>query len=524
MVTQAEIARRAGTDLSTVNKILNGFVRQINFSSRPPGLGCPLPRSAIRYTEGMADRKDAILGNVCVERGWLDPEELQACLKEGAPLWTVLVRRRLIPEDELAALRAEIEKALAWEEGAGEDVLIGQFLRSAGEVSEEQLEEALAEQRKFDGPDRLAEVLLERGYVTLSALQDAIHAQRAPRTAVTCRACRATYEILRYDPGRIYLCKACTGELVPTGSFVPEPPPATAARTEDGDAMRVEGVAPAGGVPPPRFADRTGLGFGKYVSVQEIGRGTMGVVYKAWDEAARRWVALKVIPETGRIEELTRFRREVEIARALHHPNIVHLYEVAQHGTDHVISMEYVDGKTLAGQRLAPKRAAELVAVVARAVQYAHSRGIVHRDIKPHNIMIDREGKPYLMDFGLAKSLDAPSSITAVGTAMGTPAYMAPEVAIGRMTRVDRRTDVYSLGAVLYDLVTGRPPFRGTNPLDTIRRVIYEELTAPRKLAPDLPPELDEILLKALKKEKNDRYPTARHLAEALERFAAVGP
>jgi serine/threonine-protein kinase len=161
------------------------------------------------------------------------------------------------------------------------------------------------------------------------------------------------------------------------------------------------------------------------------------------------------------------------------------------------------------------------VAVVARAVQYAPSRGIVHRDIKPHNILIDRAGKAYLMDFGLAKSLESPSSVTAVGTAMGTPSCMAPEVAIGRMSRVDRRTDVYSLGAVLYDLVTGRAPFRGTNPLDTIRRVVYEDPTPPTRIVPDLPVALEEILLTAMKKGKNERYPTARHLADALERFSA---
>ncbi len=450
------------------------------------------------------DRKDVILGHVCVERGWLGPEELKECLRDsgGSPLSDVFVRRRLIPREELDALRAEIAKVLEWGAGPPDDLSIARFLLSAGQISEEQLEEGFAEQRKFDGPDRLGEALLEKGYVALSALQDAIHAQRAPRTPVTCRQCRATYEILKYDPGRVYLCKACTGELVPTEGFVPAPPKPVEA-------------------PPPAAPGSAGSEFGKYGSIQEIGRGSMGIVYKAWDEANRRWVALKVIPETGRIEELTRFRREVEIAGLLRHPNIVHLYEVTQHGPKHVIAMEYVDGKTLAGERLPPRRAAELVATVARAVQFAHSRGIVHRDIKPHNILIDRAGKPYLMDFGLAKSLESPSSITAVGTAMGTPAYMAPEVAIGRMYRVDRRTDVYSLGAVLYDLVTGQAPFRGTNPLDTIRRVVYDELTPPSRIVPDLPPALEDILITALKKDKNERFPTARHLADALERFAS---
>jgi serine/threonine protein kinase len=300
-----------------------------------------------------------------------------------------------------------------------------------------------------------------------------------------------------YDPGRVYLCKACTGELVATADLASVPPP--------------EVVRPS---------TRAENEFGRYFSPVEIGRGGMGVVYKAWDESHQRWVALKVIKDTGHLEELTRFRREVEFARALHHPNIVALYEVTHAGDNHQIAMEYIDGQTLAGLRLPPKWAAELIGQVAHALQYAHSRGIVHRDIKPQNIMIDRTGKPYLMDFGLAKSTGHSSSITSVGTAMGTPSYMAPEQAIGRTSRVDRRTDVYSLGAVLYDLVTGCPPFRGANPLDTIKKVVYEEVTPPSRVAADVPAPLETIVLRCLEKDKNRRYQTAKHLAEDLERFA----
>ena len=462
--------------------------------------------------------KDVILGNVAVERGWLDREELIDCLKEcgvpspdppaagsTSPLSRVLVRRRLIPEDELDMLRAEISKVL--ERGADstldgeEDLMLAQFLRSAGQVSEEQLDEALALQRDFEERDavpRLGEILLEKGYVTLSALEDALHAQRAPRASVTCRSCKATYAVVRYDPGRVYLCRACTGELVPTADLDAMVPPVV-----DSPGGQAEGE------------------FGRYGSPAEIGRGGMGVVYKAWDETNQRWVALKVIKDIGHLEELTRFRREVEIARSLHHANIVTLYEVTQIGKKRLIAMEYIDGKTLAGERLPPQRAAELVAFVARAVQYAHSRGIVHRDIKPHNIMIDGTGKPYLVDFGLAKSLETRSSITSVGTVMGTPGYLAPEQAIGRTSRVDRRADVYSLGAVLYDLLTGRPPFKGANPLDTIRRVVYEDPIPPSEIAPGIPRTLEGIVLKCLEKDKNRRYQTARQLAEVLERFSS---
>lgn len=145
----------------------------------------------------------------------------------------------------------------------------------------------------------------------------------------------------------------------------------------------------------------------------------------------------------------------------------------------------------------------------------------IHRDIKPQNIMIDRTGKPYLMDFGLAKTAEVQSSVTSVGTVMGTPGYMAPEQAIGRTSCIDRRTDVYSLGAILYHLLTGRPPFQGANPLDTIRKVIYENLTPLTDLAPGVPRTLEEITLRSLDKDKKRRHPTARHMAADLERFVS---
>lgn len=460
--------------------------------------------------------KDVILGNVCVERGWLAPDELTHYLEEAAllselpnaadspsPLSRVILAQRLIPEDELVSIGAEISKVLErrtdFRLDRQEDLLIGQFLLSSGQLSEEHLREAQALQEDPDAiwiVPRLAEILLEKGYATLSAIEDALHAQRAPSTVVKCRSCKATYAVVRYDPGRVYLCKACTGELVTRADLKPE--------------------SPSGMVPGLSSSQSE---FGRYASPVEIGRGGMGVVYKAWDEGHQRWVALKVIKDTGRLEDLARFRREVQIVRSLHHPNIVALFEVTHLGSNHLLAMEYIDGETLGGRRLPPERAASLIALVARAVQYAHSRGIIHRDIKPQNIMLNRFGKPYLMDFGLAKVAEIPSSVTSVGTVMGTPSFMAPEQAIGRTSRTDRRTDVYALGATLYYLLTGRPPFQGANPLDTISKVANEAPAPPSSIANDIPRSLEEIVLKCLDKDKNRRFPTARHLAENLERF-----
>jgi hypothetical protein len=446
------------------------------------------------------DPRDVVLGRVCVERGFLPATKLAECLsacRSGASLSQVLVRMRLVPEDELEALRAELARFLKrgsspWSD-LQEDLRLTESLQDAGELTKERLEEALAAESEPAAP-RLREILLEKGFVTFAALEAALHASRVPPTPMTCRACKATSQVARYDPNRMYLCKACTGELVPTADLKPE----------SSVRIAVEGL------------------FGKYRPEEIVGQGAMGVVYKAWDEAHQRWVALKVIRDTGRLEETARFRREVEIARVLHHPNIVALYDVTHVGDRHLVAMQFIEGKSLAGQRFPPRRAAQIVATLSHAMQYAHSRNVIHRDIKPQNIMLDRNGTPYLMDFGLAKSTGTASSITAIGMAMGTPSYMAPEQALGKQGRIDRRSDVYSLGAVLYDLVTGHPPFRGANPMDTLTKVVNEPLTPPTQHAPDLPQVLEQIILKCMDKDRNQRFATAKHLADELERFMAA--
>ncbi|HLY08844.1 MAG TPA: serine/threonine-protein kinase [Planctomycetota bacterium] len=472
--------------------------------------------------------KDAILGHVCVERGWMSEPVLEDCLKECATLSRsrpapesetflprVLLRRHLIPEMELEALREEIAKVLRRDAASAPDGtqdlrLLKLLLRSA-RVSKEHVDQAMAEQRELLGKGksaRVIELLLEKGQLTLTALEEAFQGLRRAATSVTCGSCRAVYSIFDYDPGRIYLCKACTGELAPAGAPAPASAP-VAAPTPASSASSA--VLPSVG--------EEGARIGRFRSLKEIGRGGMGRVYKAWDDVHQRWVALKVISDRQPLEGLTRFRREVEISKSLHHPNIVAVYEVSSAEGKHLISMQYVDGVTLEAERWPPGKAATLVVTIAHALQYAHSHGVIHRDIKPQNLMVDRAGKPYLMDFGMAKSLDNPSCVTAVGIAMGTPSFMSPEQALGRTSRVDRRSDVYSLGAVLYALVTGRPPFRGSSPIDTIQKVSSEEAIPPSQVVSGVPAALEAVILRCLLKERNDRYQTAKQLAEELERI-----
>ncbi len=267
-----------------------------------------------------------------------------------------------------------------------------------------------------------------------------------------------------------------------------------------------------------------------YEILGELGRGGMGVVYKARQIKLDRVVALKMILAGGHAgeAELARFRAEAEAVARLQHPNIVQIFEVGEHGGLPFFSLEFCGGgsldKKLAGTPLPPKEAAALVATLARAVQTAHEKGVIHRDLKPANILLTEDGTPKITDFGLAKRLDADAGQTRTGSVMGTPSYMAPEQAGGKTAEMGPLCDVYALGAILYELLTGRPPFRAATPLDTMMQVVSDDPVPPRHLQPRTPHDLETICLKCLRKERGKRYASAAALAEDLRRFLAGEP
>ncbi len=263
---------------------------------------------------------------------------------------------------------------------------------------------------------------------------------------------------------------------------------------------------------------------GDYELLEEIARGGMGVVFKARQASLNRIVAVKMIlsGQFAGPEDVKRFYVEAEAAAQLDHPGIVPVYEVGEHEGQHFFSMGFLDGGSLAKRVVAgplpPREAAELVRDVAEAVQYAHDRGVIHRDLKPGNILLDKTGKPRVTDFGLAKITDGGSDLTGTGQILGTPAYMPPEQAAGRVNLVGKLSDVYSLGAILYCLLTGRPPFLAATPLETLLQVQRQEPISLRKLNPSIPRDIDTIVLKCLDKIPSRRYESAQAIADELQR------
>lgn len=270
--------------------------------------------------------------------------------------------------------------------------------------------------------------------------------------------------------------------------------------------------------------------FGDYELLEELGRGGMGVVYKAKQVSLNRLVAIKMLlaGTMASEEEVKRFYSEAEAAGHLEHPHIVPIYEVGEHQGTHYFSMANVRGRSLQellrDGPLPPKKAAAYLAKVADAIAYAHSQGVLHRDIKPHNILIDEQDEPRVTDFGLAKRTDLQSEMTHSGQILGTPSYMPPEQALGDRTHVGPSSDVYSLGATLYALVTGRPPFQGENATETLLQVISQEPVSLRLLNPKVDRDLETITLKAIEKQPARRYPTATALREDLNRFLTGHP
>jgi WD40 repeat protein/tRNA A-37 threonylcarbamoyl transferase component Bud32 len=317
-----------------------------------------------------------------------------------------------------------------------------------------------------------------------------------------------------------------TGPYLPPGDLaetIDQPVPAGATK---GVPSSEEGADRS----PPDLPAEGGACFRDYELLRKVAQGGMGVVFQARQKTLNRLVALKMIL-AGRLAtavEVQRFRAEAAAAAQLDHPGIVPIYEVGEHAGHHFFSMGFVEGGSLAarvqGGPLPPRDAARLTEQVARAVAYAHDRGIIHRDLKPANVLLDRDGQPKVTDFGLARMVASESHLTISGQVVGTPSYMPPEQAASKGERIGPAADVYALGATLYCLLTGRPPFQAASVMETLQQVLEQEPVAPRQMNAAVPRDLETICLKCLQKEPARRYPRAGALAADLAHFLAGEP
>ncbi|MCY2986643.1 MAG: protein kinase [Planctomycetota bacterium] len=322
--------------------------------------------------------------------------------------------------------------------------------------------------------------------------------------------CKQSYTVTESQLGQTVVCEKCGKQFTLSGSAVG--PGSPAAETGGPPAHETK---PASSVPKQ---------LGRFEIRERIGAGAFGQVFRAYDPTLDRDVALKV-PHRGTLQrekDKTRFFREPKAAAQLRHPNIVPVYDAGVDGDIYYIASAFIEGQTLSDaideKPFDLRRSAEIVMDLARALDYAHRKGIVHRDVKPANIMLDTNGDPLVMDFGLARFEEGQDKLTHDGTVLGTPAYMAPEQARGELDQVRPASDQYSLGVVLYELLCGKVPFEGP-PTLVISLVINHEPTSPRSERPEVPKDLETICLKAMAKDPRHRYPTCRDLAEDLRRW-----
>src|SRR5947207_5071326 len=373
--------------------------------------------------------------------------------------------------------------------------------------------------------------------IEFRAVQDGERMDDSPLMSSVLRVCRKCgAEIFADAPEG--LCTACLfetglGLLTPPSVAAGDSSAVASAKADDCGSVENTETSEANAALHIKKAPcpaKTLADFGDYELLEEIGRGGQGVVYRADQKSLNRTGALKVIGlgHWATQAHLKRFRLEAEAAASLEHPGIVPIHEVGERDGSCYFSMKFIEGgqldEVVRSEPIKIRRAVELIAKVARTIHYAHERGILHRDIKPGNILLDAKGEPHLTDFGLARLVETESTVTRTMDALGTPSYMAPEQAVGNNAQLAGATDIYGLGAVLYQLLTGHPPFAGGTTYETVRLVLDVEPRQPRLWNRKIDRDLATICLKCLEKDPQRRYSSALALAEDLEHWLKHEP
>ncbi|MHC4599429.1 MAG: protein kinase domain-containing protein [Planctomycetota bacterium] len=455
----------------------------------------------------MVSDYDLLFGRVAVELGYLTQETLEAVFDSTARashphrIGIVLKEKGLLTGDQFREITAAVSARTGAPDSDGDDLFSRLCIKRKFALAY-RVRQMLAERRealrRIGTAPALQDLLVSEGVITREqarlVLQDC-------EGYLLCPGCHGLVDVRAENPGTEIACRRCDHLLRVKGGT---------RSASEGEGVRPEGHR-----------------VGDYRLVREIGKGSTGVVYEARNLATGGPVALKILPEAMDLDAMAveRFRREAEIVSRAEHPSIVPILEVGEEEGAFFIVLEYVEGETLdtllGDAPFSIPLSVDTSLQVAKGLQYAHERGIIHRDVKPANILLDRSGCARILDFGLAKRRDV-ATITASGAVVGTPMYMSPEQA-SPGAAVDPRTDIYSLGATLYEILTGVPPFVGTDVQSLIRKVRRDEPPLPRSIRPDLPRPLENIVLKAMAKVVRRRYDTAAEFAEDLERFRDRG-
>jgi DNA-directed RNA polymerase subunit RPC12/RpoP len=488
----------------------------------------------------MATKADFLIGRIALREGYLTQEQLYDCVmlqerSPAKPLGAIMVTRGYINSDQLNKI-LDIQRTALEEIGEGsrasrKTLLLGKVLIDKGLASEYQVNECLRLQARMaelgiKPIPHLGEIMLKRGYINQDRLQTALMLQSSE--FYSCLECGAPIEFRDGNSGGdSYTCKQCSTKL-----------PALFAKMAAALHQSLEKASQEMDVDVPqevreKMADPTNA-FGKYVLVSELGRGGAGVVWKSWQKDLNKIVALKILShesqtgagiETpyGDAEDIKRFYNEIRAAADLAHENIVPILDFGIEQNHFYYAMKYIEGTTVdtlacSSKRPSTEQSLKIIHDVCLALGYAHKKGIFHRDVKPSNIIVDKSGKPWIMDFGLAKIAHMGDPAYVKGVIMGTPYYMPPEQASGDMEKVDALSDIYSMGAVLYELVTGVCPYSDKSPEAVVNLLLNEPPAAPKTLNKELPPSVDKVIRKAMQREKQNRYANCEQLAEDIRR------
>lgn len=386
-----------------------------------------------------------------------------------------------------------------------------------GYITASQLAQILQEQNnlKQKGVKILVgQLLIKHGYINHVQFMEILKLQQ--RHIVTCPACATKHELFEKVEGKAIRCRNC-GKLIPLPPGLKE-----STRTEGAvKALADYGIA----VDEPGRKE-----FDHYQLIKKIGQGGMGVVFLARDKTSNRTVALKILRQFDTSAEQLgrRFIREAEILKSVDHPNIIKVLDIGEFNNINYYAMAYINGisldQVLSEKRFTMNECVVVLEKIARAIDHAHQSGFIHRDIKPSNIMIDTKGNPYLMDFGLARNIDSDTKLTKFGTIVGTPFYMSPEQVRGEQEETDERSDVYSLGVILYEILAGVVPFTGKAEMEVYEKILNENPPTIRNEDGSANPNLEAVALKALEKEKEHRYQTAAEFAHDLRLYLAGKP